>query len=253
MPDNALIEKVVLSEISGKNTAIAAYDAMIWRVRTGCLTLLFVGWAVLLKSIVDQPGALGAKVRPLVGAVFIYSCGLAFAGWLIDRSYVRRKFRVILALDRLFEQLLTTSDNVPVIPFEVMKVAGDNAAMPFRCPGYDETVRTSDILYFSPLLTLAVAGVFSRFLISVDHCGQCRHKPTNLASVLGAWASVKTVLRQYRPQVRVVLSKPCTFVHSSSRGPTCPPAHSSRLLTTICLVDELTYLFKRRGGVVPFG
>ena len=42
--------KLVNSEIAGKNNAIHAYDKMIWTVRTGFLTLVFVAWSFVIKA-----------------------------------------------------------------------------------------------------------------------------------------------------------------------------------------------------------
>lgn len=46
-----LIRQIVFDEIKGKNSAIHAYDKMIWTIRTGFLTLLFAGWGLLLSAV----------------------------------------------------------------------------------------------------------------------------------------------------------------------------------------------------------
>jgi hypothetical protein len=38
--NDPLIEKIVLGEIEGKNRAIHAYGDIVWKIRTGLLTLL---------------------------------------------------------------------------------------------------------------------------------------------------------------------------------------------------------------------
>jgi hypothetical protein len=42
-----------MTEVAGKNAAIASYDHMIWTVRSGFLTLFFGGWGLLLKSLLE--------------------------------------------------------------------------------------------------------------------------------------------------------------------------------------------------------
>jgi hypothetical protein len=49
-----LLGSLVLDEIEGKNKAIHAYDGMVWKIRSGFLTLLFAGWAYGQKI---QPSA----------------------------------------------------------------------------------------------------------------------------------------------------------------------------------------------------
>jgi hypothetical protein len=47
-----LLKQIVLGEIEGKNRAIHAYDGIVWKIRSGFLTLLFGGWSILLTGIV---------------------------------------------------------------------------------------------------------------------------------------------------------------------------------------------------------
>jgi hypothetical protein len=81
-----VLEKVVLGEIDGKNRAIHAYDSISWKVRTGFLTLLFGGWAILLKGIVEASETTHYAHRSLTWGLLLFSAGFAFGAWLIDRS-----------------------------------------------------------------------------------------------------------------------------------------------------------------------
>jgi hypothetical protein len=146
------LEQVVLTEVSGKNAAIHAYDGMIWKIRTGSLTLLFFGWGVLLKSVTDEP-----PQASLLLAMFCFSCGLALGGWLVDRTCTRRKFRVIIALDRLLKTIKESPDQLNSIPAEVLSLAGDNVGMPFRCHGYQEAVRDGICVFSAPIIALVAA------------------------------------------------------------------------------------------------
>jgi hypothetical protein len=150
-------EQLVLSEVSGKNQAIHAYDGIIWKIRSGYLALLFAGWSILLKSIADSQQHSVRGFGAVVVAMFFFSVGLGLGGWFIDRSYVRRKHRVILALDRLTEAIKGCAGDIRNIPAEMLKVAGDAAEMPYDSKGYREAYRDSNCVFFVPLATLALA------------------------------------------------------------------------------------------------
>lgn len=155
--DFEFVEKIVLGEIEGKNRAIHAYDGMVWKIRTGFLTLLFGGWAILLKGIVDSKDASPATYGTLIGGLFLFSLGFAFGAWYIDRSYVRRKFRVILALDRLMDEARDCAGDYHKISPELLKVVGDSGEMPYDSTGYREAASAERIVYLVPLTILAGA------------------------------------------------------------------------------------------------
>jgi len=98
MSERPFVEQIILDEIGGKNNAIHAYDHMLWTVRSGFLTLFFVGWGFLLKGLLDQqhPGAVDEAVTRVMTPMLLVSLGLSVGGFIIDLNYVRRKFRVIM-------------------------------------------------------------------------------------------------------------------------------------------------------------
>ena len=71
--NNELFEKVLLGEIEGKNRAIHSYDGIIWRVRVGFLTLVFGGWAILLKGIVETSATEPTQYSKLALGLVAYS------------------------------------------------------------------------------------------------------------------------------------------------------------------------------------
>jgi hypothetical protein len=149
-----LLEKLILGEVEGKNRAIHAYDGMIWKIRTGFLTLLFGGWAILLKGIVESTAKEPSDYQPLAWGLFLFSLGFALGAWYVDRNYVRRKFRVIGALGSLMDAIRACGGDYLKIPPELLKVAGDNAEMPFDNTGYREATKAGLSVYLVPLLIL---------------------------------------------------------------------------------------------------
>ena len=152
------LEKVVLGEIEGKNRAIHLYDDIAWKIRSGFLTLMFAGWAIVLKGIVEAQSSMD-KYRGLVFALLLFSAAFGLGAWYIDRNYLRRKFRVILALNELIDELAASGGDYSKVSSRHLKVAGDDAQRPFDCAGYREARSTELAVYLAPLLIL-IAGVF---------------------------------------------------------------------------------------------
>jgi hypothetical protein len=96
------IRKLIDCEVAGKNAAIHSYDKTIWAVRSGYLTVVFVTWSLALTSLVGESGLVAGAV-PLTYLLAGLTVSLSIGGWTLDHSYVRRKFRVIVALDDLMQ------------------------------------------------------------------------------------------------------------------------------------------------------
>ena len=159
----SILEQVVLAEVEGKNLAIHAYDGMVWKVRSGFLTLFFGGWSILLKAIVAAPAPNWDTDGALAIALLLFSFGFALVAWVIDRNYIRRKFRVILSLDALTATLINSGGDVRKIPAALINVAGDNSDMLFDCGGYRQARRAELAIYLVPLLAL-ISGLGVIFL-----------------------------------------------------------------------------------------
>ncbi|MBL0007106.1 MAG: hypothetical protein IPP25_07940 [Saprospiraceae bacterium] len=106
MNNETFLEKFVSTEIGGKNTAIHAYDKMMWMVRSGYLTLVFAGWGFVIKAALEN--SLDIQfIKPYILLLSSFSIVLAFGAFLIDRNYARRKFRVITAVNEIIQLVLT--------------------------------------------------------------------------------------------------------------------------------------------------
>jgi hypothetical protein len=171
-----LIQRLVHDEIAGKKNAVHAYDRMIWVVRTGFLTLLFAGWGLLLsslgKSIENRTVAdVLEQAWPFVIAMFAVSMALAIAGFVVDQNYVRRKFRVIAALNDLME-ILTSHEEKEVFAAQfvkeklqpLLKVSGDSGSRDYEKEnvrkGYSRAMQVTLTIYVVPLV-----GVFIGLLV----------------------------------------------------------------------------------------
>lgn len=103
MPEPSFFQQVILDEMTGKNNAIHAYDRIVWIIRSGYITLVFGGWGLLVKGLIEnniQP----CTVTEYIAFFLVMTAGLAIGGYLIDLNYLRRKFKVIAAYDKLMEE-----------------------------------------------------------------------------------------------------------------------------------------------------
>lgn len=161
MDKEDLISKIVLGEITGKNQAIHAYDKMIWTIRTGFLTLFFAGWGILLKSIVDSASRSHSNMHPVLIAMLLVSIALSLGGLIIDQNYVRRKFRVIYALDSLLSIILRKGIQIVNTPNEIVnyiQVSGDKDDTDYKkASGYNPAWKVGLAIYMIPVIIAVIS------------------------------------------------------------------------------------------------
>lgn len=153
-----VLSQLVLGEIAGKNAANHAYDKILWQIRSGYLTLVFVGWSVLLKAIAEANLDNARGLRLTLGLVLV-TIGLAIGGWFIDRGYLRRKFRVILAQNDLVNAIKESPESLANVPVQLLTVSGDNGEARFASVGYAENLRAATAVYFVPLFAIIAAVI----------------------------------------------------------------------------------------------
>jgi hypothetical protein len=137
---------------------------MIWTVRTGFLTLLFASWGLLLSSLGKAIDHL-PKLAPLLTAMFFVSLSLAIGGFVVDLNYIRRKFRVIAAINDLMAALIrrseseTNSSKNDAQLKQSLSVAGDSGSLTYlSVAGYRGERRVAWIIYTIPVLGVAAGA-----------------------------------------------------------------------------------------------
>ncbi len=163
MDKEELITKIVLGEITGKNLAIHAYDKMVWTVRTGFLTLYFAGWGILFKSIVDNSSGTQVNLHRVLIAMLLVSVALSVGGLIIDQNYVRRKFRVIYALDSLLSTLLKIDVKIVNGHDEItnyIQVSGDKDDTNYlKVSGYSPAWKAGFAVYLVPVIIAFISVI----------------------------------------------------------------------------------------------
>ena len=157
------LRELAMTEVTGKNAAIASYDQMIWTVRSGFLTLFFGGWGLLLQALLAVVPLKGGHYA-IIGALLLISTALAFAGASIDRNYVRRKFRVIASLNQRLRELATGPSSLPhgtgdTILIDQLRIRGDTDDDSYDISGYANERRVGRIIFAVPLSALAAGLV----------------------------------------------------------------------------------------------
>ena len=163
MCEQNIKQKIVLGEIEGKNLAVHAYDKMIWTVRTGFLTLFFAGWGILLKSILSSPSKECPNFHNILITMILVSTTLGFGAFIVDRNYVRRKFRVINALDKLLAAIMTMEES-SITSFREIKdyieVSGDKDNQNYKkVSGYSSAFNAAVVIYCVPI-NISIICVF---------------------------------------------------------------------------------------------
>ncbi|MEO6613412.1 MAG: hypothetical protein ABIT05_09055 [Chitinophagaceae bacterium] len=167
MKDYSFFKQLITSEIGGKNAAIHAYDGMVWKVRSGFLVLVFAGWSLMIKSVLEAGGLLDQ----FMGYILIYaafSVLLALAAFFIDRNYARRKFRVIHDLDLLTQEV--SSIDFEKMPKEVeetligyLKISGDTDNRKYRTAPYQNEMMVSRVIYIAPNSIILILLAYNYF------------------------------------------------------------------------------------------
>jgi hypothetical protein len=127
--DVTFILDIIKKEIDGKIQAIHEYDNMLWKLRIGFLTLFFAGWGLLLQPFAEGKYNI-VELNLILMVMTSITLVICLGGFLIDLNYVRRKFRVIHALDLLYGRIFSgekPSDFNPEQFKDLIQISGSRA------------------------------------------------------------------------------------------------------------------------------
>jgi|WetSurMetagenome_2_1015567.scaffolds.fasta_scaffold408204_1 hypothetical protein len=160
-----MICQILLNEIGEKHKANHEYDKMIWAIRSGFLAIFGAGWGIILKAFFDAGSInviLGnqAWYHNILLSMLLISCSLGIGGFILDQSYIRRKFRVVYTLDMIHSSFLNNElQTLPASP-EIagfLQICGDKNNTDYaRVSGYFPERAAAVIIYFFPLAIVAV-------------------------------------------------------------------------------------------------
>ncbi len=162
-----ILKDTIKFEMDGKNQAIHEYDKMIWALRTGFLTVFFAVWGLIIKSIIDSENM--PRIQNIVPVMIMLAAVISLSACCIDSSYVRRKYKVIAALNKLYQILIDYAQG-GTIEFEkfkeLLKISGttassneaDNKSDKLKGTGYGREIVVCVTVYLVPMAVL-IAGI----------------------------------------------------------------------------------------------
>jgi hypothetical protein len=117
--------ELVRQALDGKLQAIAGYDSILWKIRSGYLAILYASLALILGTArIPDLRALALDLPRSVAAVSLIS-GFSLAAFLVDFGYLRKKLKVIVARDALVHLALDgDADSTEKIRF-LLRISGE--------------------------------------------------------------------------------------------------------------------------------
>jgi len=166
MERESLLEKTIMFELGGKNQALHEYDKMLWNLRIGYLTLFFTACGLLVKAFIDNEGIYQAG--NILYLILIMSFTISFGAFAVDYNYVKRKYRVIRALNLMYEMITEKVKNEKPDPqdfIDLIKISGTTKIRKKDSKDLNSMVDTGllrerwicFLIYFLPL-TIVLAG-----------------------------------------------------------------------------------------------
>lgn len=96
--DELSLDVLIKGELDGKATAVARYDEMLWKIRTGYTVLLY-GATGIVAGLVNQKAI--TLNQATAWSVIVLVIGFSVFGALLDYSFMAAKLRVVNYRDRL--------------------------------------------------------------------------------------------------------------------------------------------------------
>jgi hypothetical protein len=94
------VENLIQGELDGKATAIAGYDEMLWKIRTGYAVFLYGAIGIIAALVQKKILDLGHTTGCAIGVLIL---GFSAFAALLDFCFMTSKLRVVNYRDRLVE------------------------------------------------------------------------------------------------------------------------------------------------------
>lgn len=121
----AVQHQLIMSALEAKLHAISGYDAILWKIRTGYLVVLYGGLTLLLgtpeMSGSADVGVASGRMLPILLLVF----GFSVSAFLVDFSYQRKKLRVVVAHDRLVDLAFLENYKDEALLMKLLHITGE--------------------------------------------------------------------------------------------------------------------------------
>jgi hypothetical protein len=88
-------QEIIRLEIDGMGSAVARYDAIIWKIRSGYVVVIYGAITLASKWLTSDGGGGPGALLPVI------VLGFSLAGLAVDATFQRSKFRVIASRNEL--------------------------------------------------------------------------------------------------------------------------------------------------------
>jgi hypothetical protein len=100
-------EELLRTELNGKFLAVERYDAILWKIRSGYVVVLYGALALMGADNLNVSSNFGNTL--FLTIVIVLMWGFGISGFLIDMGFLLSKLRVVLASNELYTLALQIS------------------------------------------------------------------------------------------------------------------------------------------------
>ena len=93
-------DELIRTELKGKFMAVERYDAILWKIRSGYVVVLYGALGLVGGANLNILPTLGSE--RFLAAMVILIWGFSICGFIIDMGFSLSKLRVVLASDELY-------------------------------------------------------------------------------------------------------------------------------------------------------
>ena len=95
-------EQLVQAALESKLSAIARYEEISWKIRSGYIVILYGALTLLLGKELGNLRSVAEDFTTSISVLFLI-LGLSLSAFAVDLSYLRKKIRVVVVRDMLVE------------------------------------------------------------------------------------------------------------------------------------------------------
>ncbi len=156
------LDGLIRGELAGKSAAIARYDAILWKLRSGYIVVLY-GLVTVLAGKDFQLACVGGQAAGPV-AMTLVAWGVSASAFLVDLGFLLAKLRVVAARNRLADLALALAVGqagpscVPDEVRELLHISGEAPTWPGWEPLWNAAWALVPLYAIAPVTVAIVQG-----------------------------------------------------------------------------------------------
>jgi hypothetical protein len=140
-------DTLVKGELDGKTAAIARYDEILWKIRSGYAVILYGAVGVISTLVINEKITLNFRTALSVTVLVV---GFSLFGAIMDYCFMCAKLRVVSYRDRLIEltYAMVTSEASSVNNGELLQCLKNSGERKEHIHWADKVGRSIPLLYY---------------------------------------------------------------------------------------------------------